>query len=204
MDKFQKSLKEVKTELKKFKEIKRVVLYGSVARGDYSLRHSDLDLFIFLYKKKTIEKTKKKIIEVLNKIGLKNGVKIQPEFQGEEIEEKSHTLLVKLIEEGKIMIDNEKKEKPFFGLKPYYIYEYNSSKSPQQSLFSKVLNGKKSTYLKNGKKVTKYYKGLVDGKKIIKIGNALIVEKKKDQYIQMLFDKFKIEAKFRRMVFMLD
>lgn len=203
LDKFQISLKEIKTKLKQFKEIKRVVLYGSVARGDYSLRHSDLDIFIFLFQKKPLEKTKDKIFKVLSKIGLKNGVKIQPEFQGEIIEEKDHTLLVKLIEEGKVIIDNEKKEKAFFGLKTYYIYEYNSSKSPQPSLFSKIINGKKVSYFKKGKKVTKSYKGIVDGKRIIKIGNALIVEKKEDPYMQILFDRFKIEATFKKMIFML-
>lgn len=203
MDKFQISVKEIKIELKQFKEIKRAVLYGSVARGDYSLRHSDLDLFIFLFQKKPLEKTKNKIFKILNKIGLKNGIKIQPEFQGEEIEEKDHTLLVKLIEEGKVIIDNEKEEKPFFGLKSYYIYEYNASKSPQPSLFSKILNGKKVSYFKEGRKVTKYYKGLVDGRRIIKIGDALIVEKKEDPYIKILFNRFKIDATFKKLVFML-
>ena len=46
------------------------------------------------------------------------------------------------------------------------------------------------------------YKGLVDNKKIIKIGNALIIDKKEDPYMKMLFDKFNINAKFREMVFM--
>ncbi|HLC71381.1 MAG TPA: nucleotidyltransferase domain-containing protein, partial [Candidatus Nanoarchaeia archaeon] len=47
------------------KEILVVFLYGSVARGDYSLRHSDLDLFIVLKNKLVNEKVKERLDELI-------------------------------------------------------------------------------------------------------------------------------------------
>ena len=44
----------------KIKEILVVFVYGSVARGDHSQRHSDLDLFVILKRKKVTEKIKSK------------------------------------------------------------------------------------------------------------------------------------------------
>ena len=43
------SLKEFLTELKRLPEVKRVILFGSIVRGDYGLR-SDADVLVILNK----------------------------------------------------------------------------------------------------------------------------------------------------------
>ena len=55
------AIEELKLLFPKIKEILIVILYGSVARGDFSRRHSDLDLLIVLNQKKTRSRVEDKI-----------------------------------------------------------------------------------------------------------------------------------------------
>ena len=48
MNKFEETISALKGEFTKEKNILVVYLYGSVARGDFSERHSDMDLFIII------------------------------------------------------------------------------------------------------------------------------------------------------------
>ena len=51
-EQFNSLMNSLKKELIKIEEISAVVLFGSYARGDYSLRHSDIDIMIFIDKDK--------------------------------------------------------------------------------------------------------------------------------------------------------
>ena len=195
---------ELITRFSDIKKILAVYIYGSVARGDFSLRHSDLDLFIIINEKYPskilIEKINNKVIA----FGLKFGVKIHPEYQGLIILKEDNTLIRKIIEEGKIIysagVFNFMNKQ--IGLKQYIIYEFFSDKSKRKSYFSKILHGKKSWYYKGNEKIVKEYPGIVDNKDIINIGRgALLVIKEKQKIIENLFKEFKIDYKIKRIVY---
>lgn len=203
-DKFELAISELIKEFSRHKEILVVYVYGSVARGDYSLRHSDLDLFIVLNKKQLPEKLKEKISERIIPSGLGCGVKVHPEFQGLEIKPDDQSLLRKMLEEGKIIyasgvftFSGEQ-----LGLKQYLIYEYSLKDSPQKSYFSKALHGRKSWYYQDKEKITKEYSGVVDGEKIIFLGKgALLVVKEKQKDMEQMFNKFKVNYTIKKLVY---
>jgi len=202
MTKFDDVLKEVKKTYNNDKNILKIVLYGSVVRGDYSERHSDLDLFIVMnsINKKLSSKIKKEVED----IGFKYGVKVHPEFQGKETKADDHTLLQKLLVEGKVIVDNYSRllfDTDAFGLKPYYIYEYNAYNSKKRTLFSKLLHGKKVKYMKKGKAVVTSYPG-IDKKKAKVIGrNVLMVSVGFVKEMEQIFDRFDVKYKMKEIVF---
>ena len=205
MDKFKETLKEIKKKYKNDNRILKIVLYGSVARGDYSERYSDLDLFIVVNKNKPDKRVTKKIEIELENIGIKYGVKVHPEFQGKETTIEDHTLLQKLLIEGKMLIDNYPKllfNIDSFGLKPYYIYEYNAYESNKRTLFSKLLHGKKVKYRIKGEIKKVRYKGIADQWNIILLGrNAIMVKASLDKELKQIFKNFKIDYNFKELVF---
>jgi predicted nucleotidyltransferase len=203
-DKFESAIENLMGEFSRHKEILAVYVYGSIARGDYSLRHSDLDLFIVLNKTKIPEKLKEQITERIISISSRLGVKAHPEFQGREIRQEDQTILRKIIEEGKCIYSSG----VFvfaggqLGLKQYIIYEYSLKNSPKKSYFSKTLHGRKSWYYKNNKRITKEYKGIIDCKNIIALGKGvLLVSKEKQKDIEQMFNNFKAEYRIIRLVY---
>ncbi len=202
-NKFDITLSLLQEKFSLHKEIKVVYLYGSVARGDYSLRHSDLDLLVILscsLNKKIEENIRKLFIPV----GLQNGVKIQIEFIWEKITEEDHSLLRKVIEEGKVLY--AKATVVFdhlqLGLRQFIVYSYSLKKSAQKSYFSKVLHGRKSWYYDNGKKVVKEYPGIIDNATIFELGRgALLVAKERQKDMLRVFEQFGIVYEIKRIVY---
>jgi len=203
-DKFEYAIANLISEFPRHKKILAVYVYGSVARQDYSLRHSDLDLFIILNQKKADETSKERLAESIISISSKFGVKAHPEFQGRETKKEDQTLLRKIIEEGKCIYSSG-----FFtlageqlGLKQYIIYEYSLKNSPQKSYFSKTLHGRKSWYYQGSTKIMKEYKGIADSKDIIILGKgALMAAKEKQKDVELLFNNFKAEYRIIRIVY---
>jgi predicted nucleotidyltransferase len=204
MNKFEKTIGELKPLFPEIKEILVVILYGSVSRGDYSLRHSDLDILIILDKKKPSDRIFKKINDLILKVGSKNGVQIHIEFQSKDIREEDYSLIEKMIEEGKILYSRSLfiLSTNMIGLKQYIIYDYSSDKPAVRTRISQILRGKKSWYKKEGKKIVKEYKGIADDKKIILIGKgSIMVEKEKQKEITGLFDDMGINYKTKKIVY---
>ena len=186
------------------KEILVVFLYGSVARGDYSLRHSDLDLFIVLKNKLVNEKVKERLDELILPLGYKEGVKIHPEYQGIEIQHEDRTLVQKMIQEGKIIYSTGVFTFDYqqVGLQQYIIYDFWLKNAINPTMFSKVLHGRKSWYWKGKEKIIKTYPGLLDGKEIIELGKGVImVSKQKEKDLKHIFEQFKVEYKMRKIVY---
>ncbi|MBN2423136.1 nucleotidyltransferase domain-containing protein [Candidatus Woesearchaeota archaeon] len=205
MNKYDFVINNIKKKYKNDERILKILIYGSVARGDFSERHSDLDLFIVLNNEEPNKKITKKLIFELEKIAIKYSVKIHAEFQGKSTTTEDHTLLQKLLIEGKIIVDNYNKlifNTNAFGLKPYYVFEYNAYKSKKRTLFSKLLHGKKVNYLKNGKKLIINYKGIADNKNIIILGrNVLMIIAGFEAEIRRIFKNFDVEYNFKGIVF---
>ena len=203
---FESAIDEIKTAFSYFKEVLIVILYGSVARGDFSRRHSDLDLFVIINNKKVDAKLKKKIDEKIASICFKHSVRAHLEFQGSMIKEDDRTLIRKLVEEGRIifssgifMIDNE-----LMGLKQYLLYAFSTKNSKKRTLFSKTLHGKKSWYYKEGEKILKEYPGIIDNKSIFFAGRGgLLVSKEKQKNIEGTFNHFNVDYKIIKIVYAL-
>ncbi|TKJ16966.1 hypothetical protein CEE44_00315 [Candidatus Woesearchaeota archaeon B3_Woes] len=204
MNKFEKAINDVRQKYLHHDKILKIILYGSVARGDYSLRHSDLDLFIVVDQIKPQKTFTKKLEDELERIGIKYGVKIHPEFQGRKTTVEDHTLLQKLLLEGKIIVDNYTRilfNLDALGLKPYYIYEYNAYKSKKRTLFSKLLHGKKVKYKKKGKDVLVEYKGIIDKKNIYVLGrNVLMVKASFNDDMIQIFNNFDVKYNLKETV----
>lgn len=204
-DKFIQTIEELQeTVFPKIKDILVVILYGSVARGDHSQRHSDLDLFIISKKKRITEKTKDKIDKKLFSVGYKHGAKIHAEYQGLEIKDEDRSLIKKMIEEGKIIYSTGvfSFDQELIGLKQYKIYQFSLKNVKRKTMFSKILHGRKSFYYKGKKKVVKEYPGIIDGKEIIELGRgALMVDKKREKYVKQMFNDFNVEYKLKKIVY---
>ena len=62
-EQFEEIVLKIKRELCKIKKINAAVLFGSFARGDYSARHSDMDIMIFLDEEKKDSKLEETILK---------------------------------------------------------------------------------------------------------------------------------------------
>ncbi len=204
-NKYSKVIEELTSGIfPKLKDILVVFLYGSVARGDFSLRHSDLDLLIILKSTSISEKMKEKLINQILPVGYRQGVKIHPEFQGLRIRPEDRTLLEKMIEEGEIIYSSGifTYDHQQIGLQQYFIYEFSLKKSKKSTLFSKTIHGRKSWYWKGNEKVVKTYPGIIDGKSIMELGRgAIMVCKDKEKDLKHIFDNFGVDYKLKKMVY---
>ncbi|MEK6845361.1 MAG: nucleotidyltransferase domain-containing protein [Nanoarchaeota archaeon] len=188
----------------KIKELLVVFAYGSAVRGDYSPRHSDLDLFIVLRKKKVAPALTEKINRLLFSLSYKSGVKIHPEYQSLNITYEDQSLVRKMIEEGKIIYSTGVFSfgTELIGLKQYVIYDFSLHNAINRTMFSKVLHGRKSWYRQGKKKIIKSYPGVLDGEKMIGLGKGtLMVAKDKEKELLEIFGNFAVEYKLKKVVY---
>lgn len=156
-------------ELKKIKEVNAIVLFGSFARKDFSSKHSDLDIMVFLDKenkdKKLEEKIRKKII-VLNK-----GIAVHTIFQYKKIDEEDKSLMLTIAKEGKVIFSKKSIiiSNNILGLKPHYLIKFDTTNTKPviKNKLQRFLHG----YTIKGKK----YKGLIDEEKVFSAGKAAII-----------------------------
>lgn len=204
LNKFEKTLSELKKEFSKEKDLLVVYVYGSVARGDYSERHSDLDLFIVINRKKVPAYLKERINNKIIPIGIANSVKIHPEYQGLYIRKDDQTLIAKMIEEGKIIFSRGVFNFSYqqLGLNQYIIYSYSLKNSENKTMFSKALHGRKSWYYKGKSKIVKEYNGIVDNDEIILLGKgAIMILKKRQKDVENLFKLYNVSYNINRIVY---
>ena len=201
---FESAIESINVAFSEFKEVLVVILYGSVARGDFSRRHSDLDLFVIINKRIVNDTIKRRIEKKISSICFKYAVRAHLEFQGTLIKSKDKSLIEKIIEEGRVIYSsgvfffNNKQ----IGLKQYILYSFSSKESSKKTLFSKALHGRKSWYYKKRKKIVKEYKGVIDGFSIVSAGKGgLLVVKDRQKDIERMFDDFNIKFKVVKIVY---
>lgn len=187
MNKIEQAVVEIEKKL--YKHVFAVILYGSVARGDYSIRHSDIDILVILDMK-----VKKKVNKIINAISVKFRVKIHPEYQSVNIKKKDETLLCKMFEEGKILFSKGFwfMDKSKLGLSAFrlYIFDTSTLDKVNRVMFSRALHGREG------------YEGLIDNISVINSGKgSLLVKKNMFKEIEDVFDRFNVKYKVVRTVY---
>ena len=161
----------LKKELSKFKEINAVVLFGSFARGDYSVKHSDVDIMIFIdqleRELKLEEELRKKIIN----LNLGKELTIHTLFQYKKLEEEDKSLILTIANEGQVLfakkilvISNN-----ILGLKEYFIIKFDTAK------LKPVIKNKLQRFLHGYVIKGKRYKGIVDEEKVLSAGKGAVI-----------------------------
>lgn len=167
----QQFLAELKNELSKIKEISAVILFGSFARGDYSFRHSDLDVMIFLDKEEKDSSLEQQIQQKIITLSIGKGISPHAVFQYKKVEEEDKSLLVTIGREGKVVFARSTIviSHNLIGLVPYVLIRFDTTGCPpiRKNKLQRFLYG----YTVNGKK----YKGLVDEEKVLSAGKSAIL-----------------------------
>jgi predicted nucleotidyltransferase len=203
-DKFEDVVQRLLKMLPALKDVLVVYLYGSVARGDHSLRHSDLDLFIVLDSPSVSKRIKERIDRQIVPVGLRAGVRVHAEYQGTVIRKQDQTLLRKIVEEGRILYSSGVFTFSYqqLGLRQFIVYNYSSKEAGEKTMLSKILRGRRSSYRRGSERVVKTYKGLVDGISIISLGRGvLMVVKQKQREIEGVFERQGADYRIERIVY---
>jgi predicted nucleotidyltransferase len=178
-------LKKISGVLSKIEGVKVIILYGSLARGEFTSR-SDIDLFIIVSKDEK-DKIEERIIELENQ--LKRS--IQPTIRTEEqIRTTDSGLLQNIFQEGKILFLREYFDFPVSFLleqRPFVIYRFDISnlKQNRKAQFNRELYGYRDKKYK--------YEGLihkVEGSKLS--SGCIIVPFDGKKIMEGVFKKHKI------------
>jgi predicted nucleotidyltransferase len=180
-------LKKIAKEISKIEDVKAVILYGSLARGEFTSR-SDVDLFILTTEDKTQTEIQDKVIELESEIGRN----IQPTIRTiVELQKTDTGLLQNIFQEGKILYLREPSDIPSAILlqqKPYLIYSFQISSllQKEKARFNRQL------YEQTRKEYK--YKGLLQeiGGQRLSAGCVMIPYEQKEK-IEKFFKKFKVK-----------
>ena len=180
-------LKKIAKEISKIEDVKAVILYGSLARGEFTSR-SDVDLFILTTEDKTQKEIQDKVIELESEIGRN----IQPTIRTiVELQKTDTGLLQNIFQEGKILYLREPSDIPSAILlqqKPYLIYSFQISSllQKEKARFNRQL------YEQTRKEYK--YKGLLQeiGGQKLSAGCVMIPYEQKEK-IEEFFKKFKVK-----------
>ena len=180
-------LKKIAKELSKIEDVKAIILYGSLARGEFTSR-SDVDLFILTTDYNTQKEIHDKVIELESEIGRN----IQPTIRTlAELQKTDTGLLQNIFQEGKILYLREPSDIPSAILlqqKPYLIYSFQISSLPQKekARFNRQL------YEQTRKEYK--YKGLLQeiGGQKLSAGCVMMPYEQKEK-IEKFFKKFKVK-----------
>jgi predicted nucleotidyltransferase len=180
-------LKKIAKELSKIKDVKAVILYGSLARGEFTSR-SDIDLFILTTDNKTQKEVQDKVIELESEIGRN----IQPTIRTvAELQKTDTGLLQNIFQEGKILYLREPSDIPSALLlqqKPYLIYSFQISNLTQKD--KARFNRQLYEQTRKGYR----YKGLlqeIGGQKLS--SGCVMISYEQRERIERLFKKFRVK-----------
>ena len=169
--KFQFSLIRAVEALKRHKEVYMILLFGSFARKDYSLRHSDLDVYVILGRKKKDRQLEQNLEKEVLDSTLETKAPVQLTFQYLSIEEEDKSLLVKMCEEAIVLFSRGIVFTNYsaLGLKKMSLVLYGMANASQvnKNRFNRFING----YAKGRKK----YPGIVDNACVIKAGSGAVL-----------------------------
>lgn len=182
-----KILRKIAKGLSKIEDVKAVILYGSLARGEFTSR-SDIDLFILTTDGKIHKEVQNEVIELESEIGRN----IQPTIRTiAELQKTDTGLLQNIFQEGKILYLREPSDIPSAILlkqKPYLIYSFQISSLAQKD----KVRFNRQFYQQTRKEYK--YKGFLQkiGGQKLSAGCIMIPYKQKEK-IEKFFKKFKVK-----------
>lgn len=179
MNKIEEAVDEIKKRLSKIKSVFAVILYGSVARGDYSVRHSDIDILIIGLN----------VDKIIDEINIKFRVNIHAEYQDFPVKGEDQTLLCKMFEEGKVLFSKGLLfiDKNALGLTAFRLYRFDTS--PLDMVNRVIMSRALHSYV-------------IDDVSVVSSGRGgLLVRKDKFKDIVSFFDRFKVKYKVVRTLY---
>lgn len=192
---FKQNVKQIinllQKELPKIKEVNAIVLFGSFARGDYSARHSDVDMMIFLEPAQKNPALEEQIRKKAIQLGLGKAVSVHLVFQYHNIEQEDKSLMLTIAKEGEVLFARKTLviSRNILGLTPYYLIKFDTAKCQPvvKNTLQRFLHG----YTMNNK----HYAGIVDGEKVIGAGKgAILVPEEMRQKIMLVVDEIGVKA----------
>ena len=168
---FEQLVETLKKLLYPLNKINPAILFGSFARGDYSIRHSDIDIMIFIDEKKENETLEKSIKKMIIDSTLGNELHAHVIFQYKCITEEDKSLMLTLAKEGKVIFTKKMivLSDEVLGLKPYFLIKFETEKLKPvvKNQLQRFLHG----YTVKGKK----YQGLVDNEQVMQAGKGAVI-----------------------------
>jgi predicted nucleotidyltransferase len=187
-------IKKIALKISELEGVEGVILFGSVARGDYT-KESDIDLLI-IFKNKKREGIQNRITD----IAIKEKIKLQPILKTlDEIKEADAHFMTNILQDAKILFLSEKigkKLSDYLDFKPYTIFSYETTSlsAKERTKFYRSLFGAK--WKKDGKEYS--MKGLLDKLQGKQIGKAVIMVRAEDKRrIEEFLDLYAVEYKER-------
>lgn len=168
---FEQLISSVKKELSKIEEINAVVLFGSFARGDFSVRHSDIDIMVFIDKTEKDKKLEENILKKIIDLNLGKELNIHTLFQYKKLEEEDKSIMLTIANEGKVIFTKKSLmiSGNILGLKNYFLIKFDTSN------LEPVVKNRLQRFLHGYKIKGKKYKGIVDGEKVLNAGKGAVI-----------------------------
>lgn len=172
-------------ELENIKKINSVVLFGSFARGDYSLRDSDIDIMVFLDKESEDKKLEEKILNKVIKLNLNKDITIHTLFQYQCVGEEDRSLMLTISREGKVLFSRKSIliSTNILGLEEYYLLYIDTSNTDQ------VTKNKVQRFLYGYRVKNKKYEGIIDEETVFSAGKSSLLVPKNLLKKILLFSK---------------
>ncbi len=182
-EQYEELIEAIKIELSKIEEINGVVLFGSFARGDYSFRHSDIDIMIFLDETKKNQKLEENILKIVTKLQLGKDLSFHTLFQYRKIEEEDQSLMLTISNEGKVLFAKNTLviSNNLLGLKNYYLIKFDTAK------VSALAKNKLQRFLHGYSINKKKYLGIIDEDKVLSAGRGAIIVSEEDLKPVLIF-----------------
>ncbi|MBI2668615.1 nucleotidyltransferase domain-containing protein [Candidatus Woesearchaeota archaeon] len=165
------TIEVLRKELFRLPEINVLVLFGSFARGDYSLRHSDIDLMIFLDKTERDAAVEERIRKKILQHSMGKNIGVHPLFQYRHLGEEDKSLMLTIAKEGKVLFARKTLviSQNILGPTPYYLLKFETAGCHQ------VTKNKLQRFLHGYRVKGKRFVGIIDGKKVIGAGKGAIL-----------------------------
>lgn len=103
---FDETLKKSVDYIKKNKKVLNIILFGSYARNDHSLNHSDIDLYILMDYKKRDFKIEREMWRFVNSIGY--NIQVHLSFEYQNILKEGSLLRYNILKDGIILYEKKK------------------------------------------------------------------------------------------------
>ena len=170
-EQFEELISSLQKNLAKFKEINAVVLFGSFAREDYSIRHSDLDVMVFLDEAEENKALEEKIRERIINLNLGKEISVHTVFQYKKIGEEDKSLMLTIAKEGRVVFARSSLviSKNLLGLGEYFLLKFETAG------VNPVVKNKLQRFLHGYKVGGKKYQGIVDEEKVFSAGKGAII-----------------------------